>query len=116
MLSPYFYNVYVDDLSSSLNNISAGCSVGNVSINHLLYADDVCLLASSVPGLRALISCCTDYADDHDLLFNPRKTKAMYFLPRNFVHGRCANVYNNDVLVRCVRSCLYLGHILSCDI
>ena len=40
ILSPYLFNLYMDDLSGRLKEIYAGCKIANMVINHLLYADD----------------------------------------------------------------------------
>ena len=52
ILSPYLFNVYVDDLSQTLNSCITGCLSGNITINHLMYADDLVLLSPSATGLR----------------------------------------------------------------
>ena len=44
------HTCYVDDLSVTLNACQVGCCVGNVIINHLMYADDLVVLAPSVSG------------------------------------------------------------------
>ena len=36
VLSPYLFNVYVDDLSQTLNRCRTGCLSGNMTINHLM--------------------------------------------------------------------------------
>ena len=48
ILSQYLFNVYVDDLSQTLNRCRTGClsGTGNITINHLTYADDLVLLWS----------------------------------------------------------------------
>jgi len=43
VLSPYLFAVYLDDLSNELNNIKAGCYIGEVLLNHLMFADDICV-------------------------------------------------------------------------
>ena len=43
-LSPYLFAVYMDDLSSELNKINAGCIVGNLKLNHNL----LCMLMIEV--------------------------------------------------------------------
>ena len=35
VLSPFLFAVYIDDLSRLLNNVRAGCYVGNSCINHI---------------------------------------------------------------------------------
>ena len=37
VLSPYLFAVYLDDLPNALNNIKAGCYIGEVLLNHLMF-------------------------------------------------------------------------------
>ena len=39
ILSPLFFNIYMDDLSKNLNNAGVGCYVNNNTVNHIMYAD-----------------------------------------------------------------------------
>ena len=48
VLSPYLHAVYLEDLSNELNNIIAGCYIGKVLLNHLMFADDICVFCPSV--------------------------------------------------------------------
>jgi len=57
VLSPYLFAVYVDDLSVELNNIKAGCYIGEVLLNHLMFADDICAFYPSVRGLQSILEC-----------------------------------------------------------
>ena len=34
ILSPWLFNIYIDDLSISLSNANAGCKFGGMSVNH----------------------------------------------------------------------------------
>ena len=47
ILSPRLFAVYVDDLSKNLHDARSGCFIGHQCINHVTYADDICLLAPS---------------------------------------------------------------------
>ena len=55
ILSPLFFNVYMDCLSESLCNTQTGCKVGGVMINHLMYADDLVIISPSAKGLQRLV-------------------------------------------------------------
>ena len=44
-----------------LNNVNAGCIIGSSLINHLMYADDLVLMAPSSMGLSILLSVCSEY-------------------------------------------------------
>ena len=45
ILSPRVFAVYVDDLSNHLHDARSGCFVGHQCINHVMYADNICLFA-----------------------------------------------------------------------
>ena len=77
ILSPHFFNVYVDDLSTQLNKLKIGCLLGDFIINHLLYADDIVLISPSSAGLKKLLSVCEKFGDDNDMLFNASKSAIM---------------------------------------
>ena len=78
ILSPLFFNVYMDCLSESLCNTQTGCNVGGVMINHLMYADDMVIISPSAKGLQRLVDICAVYGQIHDILFNQDKTVCMY--------------------------------------
>ena len=41
IIAPVLFNVYMDDLSTSLNNSGIDGHIGEKTINHLCYADDI---------------------------------------------------------------------------
>ena len=74
ILSPFLFTLYVDDLSHKLNNAKVGCHINNVCINHLFYADDLCIMAPSPVGLQLLIDIGASYGFENDILFNRSKS------------------------------------------
>ena len=74
ILSPYLFNLYMDDLSTKLKRHYAGCKIANMIINHLFYADDLVLLCPSQRGLQELLEICEMYAAEHDIIFNTKKS------------------------------------------
>ena len=77
VLSPYLFAVYLDDLSNELNNIKAGCYIGEVLLNHLMFADDICVLCPSVHWLQRILDVCQAYAESHGIIFNCNKIVCM---------------------------------------
>jgi len=75
----YLFAVYSDDLSNELNNIKAGCYIGEVLLNHLLFVDDICVFLPSVRGLQSILDVCQAYAESHGIVFNCSKTVCMTF-------------------------------------
>ena len=79
VLSPQLFNVYIDGLSDILNKSTIGGPIGGKLINHLLYADDLCIVSLSSAGLQQLLSICDQYCASHSLTFNVRKSVCMFF-------------------------------------
>ena len=62
ILSSQLFNIYIDDLSHILNKSSIGVSIDGKRINHMLYADDLCIVSLSSAGLQQqLLSICDQY-------------------------------------------------------
>ena len=51
ILSSILFNVYMDQLSVKLNASNIGKDIGGVLVNHLCYADDICLISLSSAGM-----------------------------------------------------------------
>ena len=79
VLSPYLFAVYLDDLSNELNNIKAGCYSGEVLLNHLMFADNICMFCPSVRWLQRTLDVCQAYAESNGIIFNCNKTVCMTF-------------------------------------
>jgi hypothetical protein len=113
VLSPLLFNLYVDDLSKILNNCYIGCTVNDVLINHLIYADDLVLLAPSAQALQLLVNQCELFAGCHDILYNTKKSVCMCIKPRNFKFDIPNNVLLNGKLLKNVTSEKYLGVLVA---
>ena len=79
ILSPTLFNVYMDSLSTSLNSTHIGGHIGGQLLNHLCYADDLCLISMSSAGMQRLLNICKDYAEQHSLHYNGSKSFSMCF-------------------------------------
>ena len=53
--SPWLFARYIRDLLTKVVTFKVGCNVGGVTINILVYADDLDLLAPSWRGLQYLL-------------------------------------------------------------
>ena len=113
ILSPHLFKVYVDDLSTILNKLQTGCSVTNIIINHLMYADDIVLLSPSTGGLITLIEACQQFGLDNDIKFNSLKSAILPFLPEDKKKFRTPTIQMNNEPIPIVDHFKYLGHILS---
>jgi len=116
VLSPYLFAAYLDDLSNELNNIKAGCYIGEVLVNHLMFADDICVFCPSVRWLQRILDVCQVYAESHGIIFNCNKTVCMTF------KAKCAESTDTLLLnlggqyVKSVDQYKYLGIVLDTEL
>ena len=78
IISPMLFNLYTDDLSLKLNCSGIGGYIGTSFINHLCYADDLCLISLSSSGMQHLLNSCKGYASTHELLYNGSSSPSFY--------------------------------------
>ena len=115
ILSPWFFNIYIDDLSSILSSCNSGCKFGNQTINHISYADDLLIFYPSSKGLQGLLNQCEIYGTEHDIKYNKEKTVCMIIKPRGFKLRNSPDICLNGHMLSFVDSYKYLGVImLSC--
>ena len=84
ILSPRLFALYVNQLTDRLLSCNAGCYINDMCINHVMYADDICLLAPSASAMQSLLDVCYDYGSDNDILFNPIKSVYTIFKPKAY--------------------------------
>ena len=113
VLSPQIFNAYIDGLSDILSKSTIGGSLGGKRINHLLYADDLCIVSFSSTGLQRLLSICDQCCASHSLTFNVRKSVCMFF--KSKMKKLCDHVFvlltsNN---IDFVHETKYLGVIIN---
>ena len=70
VLSPHLFNIYTDDLFSSLRRKKTGCWVEKQFVGILGYAEDLLLLSPSIDGLQEMFKSCHDFAIKHNLKFS----------------------------------------------
>ena len=125
VLSPLLFDVYVNELSELLNKSGIGGNLGGTLINHMLYADDICIVSLSSSGLQHLLNICSDYCERHDLTFNAKKSMCMYFsnmfvsrgipsfaeLLRKSIYKftKRIEVSSNSIIAACLSQLLYIS-------
>ena len=76
ILSPLLFNLFINDLVKSLE--ASGCDptiVNGLSINSLLYADDIILLSDSKEGLHKSLNCLQEFCTNWKLEVNQDNQK-----------------------------------------
>lgn len=114
VISPSLFKFYIDDMCQYFHD-SDGITIGETSINHLLFADDLILISETSTGLQRLIQGLERYCQRWHLALNVMKTKVMIF---NENYEVCRDVlafkYEGQQIEQ-VDSYKYLGVLLSCE-
>ena len=109
VLSPDFYNIYVDGLIYIFQASGAGCYVDGIFAAAQFYADDMCVLSPSLKGLQRLLDICSQYCNKWDICLNPKKTKNVFFGKRTTLNFKITLDGSN---VEWVSEWKYLGVVL----
>ena len=112
ILSPILFNVYMDQPSVKLNASKIGGDIGGVSVNHLCYANDICLISLSSAGMQQLLNICDTYAKEYDLLYNGSKSYSLCFKLKSSIFNRPVFTLNH-LNIPTVNQSKYLGIIIS---
>ena len=112
ILSPKLFALYMNGLSGALSLCKAGCYIDAQCMNHLMYADDICVMAPSAIALQKLLDVCYEYGITNDLIYNPLKSVCMVFKPRRF-KLYCPTVAIGDECLKYVDTFKYLGFVFS---
>lgn len=106
-LSPILFNHFIDDL---LHTLSSGPQVCTLSLftNHLFFADDANIHASSADDLQALLASTEEWAVRNGIVFSPSKSAivAPPTAPTFFIH--------HDPIPQ-LPSYRYLGMTVNCS-
>ena len=73
LLSPIFFNVFIDSLLRILRRRHPSFLLGNSRVSSLLYADDIVLVSSSEENLQSMLDTCEQHSIDHGYVFSPSK-------------------------------------------
>ena len=83
IVSPMLFNIYMNDLSVLLNNSNIGGKIEGILVNHLSYADDMCLISLSSHGMIQLLNICDSFTTSHILTNNTNKINVYCVLHLN---------------------------------
>jgi hypothetical protein len=85
VLSPYLFNVFIDQLLQELSMVEHGVLIGNKMYNSLAYADDISIMCTSIVGLQKLLDVCCNYSSRWRFNFNKEKSKCMIIGKSSFI-------------------------------
>ena len=78
-LSPLMFCLYIDDIKTLFDAPSHPCKIGDFSISHLLFADDLIIFSETKTGLQYSIDQLDSYCKKWKLKINKNKTKILVF-------------------------------------
>ena len=113
--SPFFFNLYMNDLCSELlrkSSIIDSPVFSNTNIPCLLWADDLVLLSKTKNDLQEQIDILAGYFDNWKLKVNIEKSKVIIFNKR----GRLIkdeNISYKESIIESVKYYKYLGLLLD---
>ena len=70
ILSPYLFNIYMDDLIVECLSQNIGALVGSLNLSIIMYADDIILISSIDNHLQTLLNICEQFASKWYIKFN----------------------------------------------
>ena len=79
-------------------------------MNHIMYADDICVIAPTAIALQKLLDVCFEYSIANDLLFNPVNSVCIVFKPCRF-KLYCPTVSIGTERLTYVNTVKYLGFV-----
>ena len=57
-----------------LRTCNTGCMLGELLVNHIMYAVDLVIISPSSAGLQQLLDICAVYGIMHDIRYNASKS------------------------------------------
>ena len=77
LVSPLLFNLFLSDLPDIFTTECDPVKIHNVSLNCLMFADDLVLMSESANGLQKCLSKLQHYCDTWSLKVNVSKTKVV---------------------------------------
>jgi hypothetical protein len=79
IISPVLFNMYINDLASEIKQLNKGIIINGECLSILMYADDICLIASSESNLQDMLNVLKQWCDKWEMNVNTEKTQIVHF-------------------------------------
>ena len=112
-LSPLLFGLLIDRLEPylKLHCPTIGADLATLTLNLLLYADDLCLIAESPRELQTLLDRLHDFCCENKLTVNPSKSVAVVFKPPS--HNPPPTLTFNGKTIPYAPNLAYLGMLFD---
>ena len=114
IFSPVLFCLYMDGLLERLKALGVGCHVGSSFIGALSYADDLTLLSPCIVSLKSMLSECEKFAQEFNILFNPRKSQCIHFTRSGTTSHPTVRLCNQEI--KWFTNVKHLGNVVTCDL
>ena len=112
-MSPILFNIFINDLNEIFDKtFCQPAKIKNLTLNNLLYADDLILVSETSSGLQNCLDRLQEYCDKWRLTVNIKNTKTMVVEKGQSSINQTSFTYKNNVLY-IFKSYPYLGTIIS---
>ena len=81
ILSPKFFNAYMDELLYKFEESGLGCKLYNVYCGILMCADDILLFCSSITKLQLTVDICVSFGIEMGITFSLLKSNRLAIYP-----------------------------------
>ena len=112
ILSPLLFNIYMDDLSKTLNACRTGCLVSDCLINHLMYTDVLVIFSPWTARLQQLLSLCTQYGMEYNIIYHAKKSNILIVRSRDDRQLQFPAFYLSGSALSECNEVKYLGHFV----
>ncbi len=113
LLSPALFNVFMNELSEELSDCRTGCMLGNTTVNHYMYADDLVVFSPSSAGFQQLLNICSDYGIRYDVQYNTKKSVVMICRTKDHRDLNFPDLYLSGQVWNVCTTVKYLGHFIN---
>ena len=103
----------MDDLGVNLNKLQISCLYAGTTMNHMMYADDLCIFSPSFSGLGKLTDCCAEYGNMFDITYSANTFYCMVIDNKPQYKKNIHPVVINNHRLPYTEKCKYLGHIIN---
>ncbi len=111
-LSSLLFNIYTNDIPNNMDQECKPLTLEKLSLNCLMFADDLLLLSETPEGLQKSINNLNKFCIKWQLSINVNKTKAIIFQQRNVI-DKINDFYLEGEKIEKVLKYKYLGNIIE---
>ena len=110
-MSPELFKIYIHELSTKINELKCINTpmLNSISVSHLLWADDLVLIALDGKSLQYMINELESYCSEWGLEVNLKKTAVMIFNVTGRQLKECYSFYYNGEPIASTKLYCYLG-------